>query len=409
MNLRKIEYIKEKKVSFRQSVDLPSTTYGIFGLYKYPAKFIPHVVAYILDKYANRGDTVFDPFAGYGTVGAVARVYGYDYELWDLNPILDIIHRIMLLRPREVNVMDLIAQLQQSTKTFIPDWSKFNYWFPSEFGSLLMRTWGGYYAIESEYERLLLTIPLLKVSRQFSFDDMGRMKLSSSPYSRMRVSNLLKSDWKRKFYTMLEKEINTMMRRLRENADLSTSRQVRAKIRAGVDTLSEHLNDEVDLLITSPPYIQSQEYIRYAKMDLFWLGYSEREIRRLSRLEVPYRRVDPITIYSPTFEAFREGIHEGHMSKIYDTYFHAVLGTLERLESQVKRMMCIFVGRASLRGRQVPIDKILIEHFSQIGWTHEATLIDTIVARRMFRYQVNPATGNKDARAASERLVILKK
>ncbi|MCF2136511.1 MAG: site-specific DNA-methyltransferase [Candidatus Thorarchaeota archaeon] len=409
MDRSDVQSNREHRISFRQSVDLPSTTYGIFALYRYPAKFIPHVVAYILDRYANNGDTVFDPFAGYGTVGAVARIYGYDYELWDLNPILDFVHRIMQLRPREINVSDIITHLKRSTKTFVPDWSKFDYWFPSEFRPLLMRAWGGYYAIESEYEQLLLTIPLLKVSRQYSFDDRGRMKLSSSPQSRMRISILLESDWKRKFYIMLEKEINTMMRRLRENADLSTSRQVRAKIRAGVDTLHERLDNEVDLLITSPPYLQSQEYIRYAKMDLFWLGYSEKEISRLSRLEVPYRRVDPITIYSPTFEAFREGIHEDHMRKIYDTYFHAVLGTLERLESQVKRMMCIFVGRASLRGRQVPIDKILIEHFSQIGWTHEATLIDTIVARRMFRYQVNPATGNKDARAASERLVILKK
>ncbi|MBS7251898.1 MAG: hypothetical protein KIH08_15105, partial [Candidatus Freyarchaeota archaeon] len=64
--------------------EIPTTTYGTFSIYKYPAKFIPQIIAYILKEYAKPGMKVFDPFAGYGTVGVVSRVYGYDYELWDL-------------------------------------------------------------------------------------------------------------------------------------------------------------------------------------------------------------------------------------------------------------------------------------------------------------------------------------
>ncbi|MGC9001310.1 MAG: hypothetical protein ACP5J2_10140, partial [Caldisericum sp.] len=67
-----------KKVSilFRNSIpEIPSTTYGTFAIYKYPAKFIPQVIAYALKKYAKPGMKIFDPFAGYGTVGLVARIY----------------------------------------------------------------------------------------------------------------------------------------------------------------------------------------------------------------------------------------------------------------------------------------------------------------------------------------------
>ena len=72
---------KERNVLFRNLVDLPSTTYATFGLYRYPAKFIPHVIAYLLEKYGRPKMKVFDPFAGYGTVGVVSRTYGHDYEL----------------------------------------------------------------------------------------------------------------------------------------------------------------------------------------------------------------------------------------------------------------------------------------------------------------------------------------
>jgi len=62
-----------KQVSFRDlAKEIPSTTYGTFGLYGYPAKFIPQVIAYVLNEYAKTGMTVFDPFAGYGTTGVVS-------------------------------------------------------------------------------------------------------------------------------------------------------------------------------------------------------------------------------------------------------------------------------------------------------------------------------------------------
>ncbi|MGC8843690.1 MAG: hypothetical protein ACP5QS_07105, partial [bacterium] len=84
---------------FRNTIpEIPSTTYGTFAIYKYPAKFIPQVIAYVLKKYARPGMRIFDPFAGYGTAVIVARVYGYDYELWDLNPMLNIIHDTAVMK-----------------------------------------------------------------------------------------------------------------------------------------------------------------------------------------------------------------------------------------------------------------------------------------------------------------------
>lgn len=399
---------EERDVIFRDLVDLPSTTYGTFGLYRYPAKFIPHVVAYVLEKYGQPSMKVFDPFAGYGTVGTVSRIYGNDYEMWDLNPIIETIHEITLLKPRKTDVSELIRSIRKSKEEFIPQWSRFEYWFTPEFIPLLSRVWGHYHAIDDNYTKLLLTIPLLKVSRNYSFDDMGRMKLSKSPMSKNRVDNLLSKDWETEFFVSLSSEIKLILKRLKEYQTLSP-KNTPAKVRGGVDTLNTKLDEEKDILITSPPYLQSQEYIRQAKMDLYWLGHNDREIRKLSKLEIPYRDVEETQISSETYLKIRNAIEEDHIRKTFDRYFHGVLGAFNRLEKKVNSFLMLFVGRASMRGKPVPIDRIFAEHFSNIGWKHETTLIDTIVARRMFSYQKNPATAIEDDRTSSEYLVVLRR
>jgi len=399
----------EKKVLFRDLVDIPSTTYATFGLYRYPAKFIPHVIAYVLEKYAWSGAKIFDPFAGYGTVGVVSRIYGCDYELWDLNPLLETLHAIATLEPREIKVGELCHQISVSTEEFVPRWSRLQYWFPEEFLPFLYRVWGFYHSIDDRYVRLLLTLPLLKTTRYFSYDDFQRQKLSKSPKSEKRVESLLSTDWKAVFFKMVRDETRRIIKKLREYKGLSP-KKTRAIVRGGVDTLSMKLEEEKDILITSPPYLQSQEYIRQAKMDLFWLGYSEDEVRALSKLEIPYRKVQPQVIYSKTFEQFREKVKEPHMREVFDRYFWGVLAALGRLQEKIGSYLCLFVGRASMRGQPVPIDRIFAEHFTGLGcWAHEATLVDTIVARRMFSYRINPATNTRDRRTPVENLVILRR
>ncbi|MEM2146895.1 MAG: hypothetical protein QW279_16140 [Candidatus Jordarchaeaceae archaeon] len=397
---------KEKKVLFRNLVNMPSTTNATFALYRYPAKFIPHVIAYVLEKYAHPNMKVFDPFAGYGTVGVVSRIYGCDYELWDLNPLLKFFHAIATQKLRDVRIKEIIPEMAGSSEEFIPKWSNLHYWFAEDFLDFLFRIWGFYHSLEDDNLKLVLTLPLLKTTRYFSYDDMQRQKLSMSPKSKERVKMLLMRDWKREFFMMLEKETIKVLNGSRQYEKMMP-KQTNAIVKSGVDSLSMDLEEESDILITSPPYLQSQEYIRQAKMDLFWMGYSEDFIQKLSKLEIPYREVPPYPVYSELYSSLRKQIVEPHIRRVFDRYFWGVLGALTRLQNRIKSYLFLFVGQSSMRGQPVPIDHIFIEHFSSLGWVHEATLIDTIVARRMFSYGANPATGLKDKRTKTEHLVIL--
>jgi len=395
-------------ILFRNTIpEIPSTTYGTFSIYKYPAKFIPQVIAYVLKEYAKPGMRIFDPFAGYGTVGIVSRVYGYEYELWDLNPMINIIHDTAIMRPLEVNIKELIYEVKTSQKEFIPKWSNLNYWFPEEFIPVLSKAWGFVHSLTDETKYLLL-IPLINVTRYFSYGDEKVHKLYKSRYSRRKIEELLKKDWKRHFYIMLEKEIRILLKKMWEYNQLNP-KETDYKIKSGIDTLETKLDDDVNILITSPPYLQAQEYIRSTKLELFWLGYDESYIKKLGREEIPYRAVDNIEIFSEKYYEFRNKIEEEHLKLLYDRYFHSILNIFTTLGENITDYMCIFVGPAKIRATAIPIDEIIIEHLQEFGWKHEITFIDTIVSRVMFETDVNPASGTKDSRIKTEHLVVLKR
>jgi hypothetical protein len=395
-------------ILFRNTIpEIPSTTYGTFAIYKYPAKFIPQVIAYVLKRYAKPGMKIFDPFAGYGTVGIVSRVYGYDYELWDLNPIISIIHDTAVMKNPKANLQELMKEIKNSREEFIPKWSNLNYWFPDEFIPILSKSWGFAHSLTDETKYILL-IPLINVTRYFSYADEKVHKLYKSNYSRKKINELLKKDWKSQFYDMLQKEIYKLLKKVWEYNCLNP-KQVNYKIKAGIDTLSAKLEGDVNILITSPPYLQAQEYIRSTKLELFWLGYEESYIKELSKKEIPYRTVPEIKIHSEKYYEFREKIKEKHLKTLYDRYFHSILGIFSNLGERVTDYMCIFVGPAKIRTMPIPIDDIIIEHLKEFGWEHEVTFIDKIVSRVMFETDINPASGEKDNRIKTEHLVVLKK
>jgi hypothetical protein len=395
-------------ILFRNTIpEIPSTTYGTFAIYKYPAKFIPQVVAYVLKKYAKSGMKIFDPFAGYGTVGVVSKVYGCDYELWDLNPMLNIIHDTAVMRNPKVNFLDLMKEIKNSQEEFIPRWSNLNYWFPEDFIPILSKTWGFAHSLTDESKYVLL-IPLINVTKYFSYGDEKVHKLYKSKYSRKKIEELFKKNWKSQFYNMLEKEIYKLLKKVWEYNRLNP-KQVKYRIRSGIDTLETKLENNVNILITSPPYLQAQEYIRSTKLELFWLGYEESYIKELSKKEIPYRPVNEIKIYSEKYYEFREKIKENHLRTLYDRYFQAILNAFGTLGENVTDYMCIFVGPAKIRTTSIPIDDIIIEHLKEFGWKHEVTFIDKIVSRVMFESDVNPASGEKDSRIETEHLVVLKR
>jgi len=410
-----------REVLFRELVPLGSTTYATHGLYMYPARFIPQVVRYALERYTEPEDWVFDPFAGYGTVAVEASLTGRNAVLWDLNPMTEVLTWASLYR-QDISVEDFEVDWNYG-EPLHPAWSRILYWHPRPFYEALSRAWGYWhkeiYGRAGDPSKAYLTaIPLLRVTRFFSYSDEEVSKLYRSRYAEERVSRLLSSDWRARMVGMLREYAKEIVRRVGEYRSLGprnvevivrVSRRVSGRLEV-FDSIRGRLERDVRLLITSPPYLQAQEYIRSFKLELAWLGYTSHDMRALASREVPYNNPPSVEVRSRLYMELHSKVASmGYpgLLRLFEAYFKSLAYFLERNHDRFE-VLAMFVGPVKIRGIRVPIDEVLREHMEALGFTHIETLMDRIVSRRLFRTEVNPATGLPDERTPTEHLLVMR-
>jgi len=388
---------KRVNIMFRKIYDFP-TNYATHDIYPYPAKFIPHVVRFFLENYTLPSETVFDPFAGSGTVAIESSILGRNWIVYDLNPLIEILVKASTW---DEEIPDLKVDFNYP-KTFIPDWKNLYYWHPKEFVGVLSKLWAYYH----DNPNPLLVVVLMKITKYFSYAELEFPKLYKSKVAIERVKQLLSQDYVKLMKSMFNQEAEKLKRKVNEYRKLA--KKVKGDVKGGVDILSADI-PYTDAVITSPPYLQAQEYIRTFKIELHWLGYSDKQIRELERKEIPYNRLEKVKINSELYDKYLETVksfNKEDLVKIYETYFSSLVKVLEKIKA---KKMGLFIGPVKIRNVRVPIDDILREHLESIGWVWEKTYIDTIVSRRIKDVKVNPETGLEEERTPTEHLLIMKK
>jgi hypothetical protein len=115
-----------------------------------------------------------------------------------------------------------------------------------------------------------------------------------------------------------------------------------------------------------------------------------------------------VSVNSNTYRKYRElvrKIGDTKLLQIYDAYFKSMAQFLNKIDAKV---IGLFVGPVKVKTMRIPLDEIFKEHLELLGWSHEVTLIDTIVSRRLARVEINPATGLEDERTPTEHLLVMR-
>ena len=402
-------------VSFRELVpEINDTGYLTHNIFAYPAKFIPQVVRYAINTYTKEGNWIVDPFAGSGTVGLEAYLCKRNAFLLDLNLLLSHIMPLKVYsgkeRLQEVDLHKLLEGMKKSRNPFIPAWSSVDYWYPPEMLEVLSHYWGFINNTDSGIHASIIKAALLKASKRFSYTEDRTPKLARSKRKLKAIEVLLKENWREQLDEMIH---SLSLKTLRNLNDFITYTQqyqngVTPEIhwQAGVDSSYATVPRACDALITSPPYLQAQEYIRSTKMELFWLGHTEAEVRALSRLEIPYRKADRV-IQTETLDQVREMLTRSDLHKRLDSYFCHTINALENSMNQLKpnASACIFVGNPRIDGITVELWRILAEYFTERGLVFEKVYEDRIQTRKLFGARKNK---NPDG-MKSEFLLILRR
>jgi len=402
-------------VSFREIVkEIADTTYLTHGLFYYPAKFIPQVPHYCVRRFCPEGGWVLDPFAGSGTVGLEAVLANRNAILIDINPLLDIyVDTKINYRYANIDnasVLNALHQMFTWGKPYTPNWKNLDYWYPVEVLQLLKRYWGWIHSRDAHDPNMRIIRPaLMRANRRFSWADHRVPKLFRSKHKTHEMQAFLKrEDWRERIENFITETALENVSRLRLLTQSLSDNPCCAIALAGVDSTAVDLHDypQTDAIITSPPYLQAQEYLRTFKLDLFWTGASEAKVRELMRLEIPYRKATK-SFVTPTYTQVHEQLQRASLQAMLHSYFFYTTRALENAATTLKRggFLCVFIGNPTVDGIEVEAWRIIAEHFEPNGFVVHTVLCDNIKSRQLFRKRKNKNPRGME----SEYLLVMQK
>lgn len=98
-------------------------THKYYMMHKYWGKKPADGLTPLLEKYTKPGDTVLDPFSGYGVFGCEAFLYKRNAIVNDLNPIANFISRNLLNQDFDIDlVQNTWSVIKKEMEAFVNDW-----------------------------------------------------------------------------------------------------------------------------------------------------------------------------------------------------------------------------------------------------------------------------------------------
>ena len=257
--------------------DVTSYTHGF---HKYPSKFIPHVPRWAISKYLNgrKEGLIFDPFCGSGTTLVEGILSGNNVVGIDIDPLSTLISKVKttpidIVRLNEVCdwISDkLRAGKQDSFRTECPN---INHWFTSDAIAKLS-------LIRSVIDQIIEHFGQNDQSKDIQdllyvcFSSILRRVSNADNESQKTYVSHTKIKLPEETMSLFLSQLNYFKVRINEFSACVNSKLRREIIcTSSTNDLNSKLGEKnIDIVITSPPYIKAIDYIYNQMVELFWIG-----------------------------------------------------------------------------------------------------------------------------------------
>ncbi|MGD0921570.1 MAG: DNA methyltransferase [Terriglobia bacterium] len=248
------------------------------GFDNYPAKMIPHMARFLLERVSCPGETILDPFCGSGAVLVESLVNNRKAVGVDFNPYAVLLARAKTT-PYDGDLLE--AQLREILKTFSTWRSPFEFQFANASYWFTPATLWKLGVVRSALERCTHRMDWADASfwvavaastvRACSRADTRGPKPFISKKARLERSGrhfdpFKLFEQKARAWIALQRDYVATLARTKGSLSVKVlhgdSRELSRLLR----------NQRIDAIVTSPPYLNAQDYYRSSKLELLCLG-----------------------------------------------------------------------------------------------------------------------------------------
>jgi len=399
-------------------------------IHYYPGRIYPYIPLYILslNDFANLNGYVLDPFAGSGTIlleSIINPVFKRNALGIEINPLARLISKVKTTPVDFTEINQLMKELHtlylraMATSDYVPIFKNINLWF---FHKAVKKLSKLKYAIDEldvsvDYKDFFW-VCFSSIIRKTSKADpyipppvtLKPEKYKNNPRKYKTLKNFLKSAENPDVWNLFENAVKSNMAKLDylNNFEELRNGEIKAEIiwddarsikrgqlaecgRVDKSRIKKLPSNSVDIIFTSPPYLTAQKYIRTSKLELLWLGYSEKEISDLEKASVGTERISSkaeITelgidsIDSLVNRSLSRSKERGLM--VYN-YFGNMLKALLEMNRPLKGdgYIILVVGNNKVLGEKVDTYRLLTDVAVNIGFNKTVILKDEIRNRSM--------------------------
>ena len=372
-----------QQINFKELMpELSKRNRATHHIHKYPAKLIPHIPHYLIEKFSHKNDTILDGFCGSGTTLLEAILLQRNAIGVELNPIARLISKVKVT-PLDNEDLRTVSQqccadIKKCRKVNIPEFVNRDLWFGEKTQSDLAKI---KHVIDNtdtsqdirDFLLVCFSAIIKKVSNAEPRDILPR--LAKHPNSINVLNEFLR-------------HLDFNMDRINEISDLKSKAQI-----IGEDIQKINLRRRVDMIVTSPPYLSAMDYFRSTKLENFWLNNGEvrlyRELAQKSihgemttaiKKELEYTQIHKIDNFTEKIysKSALHGLKTSH-------YFHGLQDVMIKFHKVLKPggHCVIVIGNSKVLEQRVPLNEFVRMIGTEVGFEFKLEMLDAIKFHRL--------------------------
>ncbi|MBF0458948.1 MAG: site-specific DNA-methyltransferase [Nitrospirae bacterium] len=380
---------------------------GVNSIHAYPAMFHSRLVRQLIGRYSSEGDYILDPFMGSGVSAVESAVMGRKFIGFDINPLAVLIAKVRTTPIKKDILIDTLANINGQYYDIMPTppvFPNINFWFTQERIMSISKIITSVDSIENEDVQRFYKITLSETIRAVSQTKPNEFKL-------VRRKKPCQLDTITLFTTNSYKNINSLddyykLNKVAHTPDIQW-----------LNTLTEAIpleDNSISLLITSPPYGDSQTTVAYgqfSRLSLQWLNLPyDSDKKSLGCKPVAINSGVP----SPTLYITLSVVSKQDLNRAMHVFafYYDMFQCLKKIISKIKigGHIVFVVGNRTVKGTQLPTDVISVEMLESLYCSHIETRVRLIGNKRMpSKNSPTNITGEKAPTMKYEYIVVCKR